>query len=955
MEALLQHLSRLWESLVLFSQSNAWFAPIVSILVALLAIGRRVVRRFGQRVLTQIEEKLNPKADRLADRLVELPETWIAVQGFRRRYDQSLVYALRDFRVQGLKTRGAFVLDLQKVFVPLRVAPESIDKIPSALLSVKEAGKDFSIWDFLAAIDAQPAFRRLVVLGPPGSGKSTLLERLTLTYAQNTQRQQHRQAPNLTPILVYLRDVRETVGSENPPSLPALLEQQDTIRKLNPPTGWFETRLQQGKCLVMLDGLDEVADASQRQQVSRWVAQQMQTYPKSCFILTSRPFGYKTAPLEQVTSIEVQPFNLTQMQQFVNNWYLQNEIMSRLGKDDPGVRQVAAAKANDLIRRIQHNPPLAVMALNPLLLTMIATVHCYRGALPGRRVELYAEICDVLLGRRQEAKGMPDRLTAAQKQTVLQVLALKGMQRNTREFKLVTACLLIRQRLETVAGSGADPEQFIRQIENISGLLVEREQGIYEFAHKSFQEYLAAVQTKEIHQEMLLARHIDDPWWEETIRLYAAQTNASYLIQTAIDRNTVGALTIAYDCLQEGLSIDAKIRRALETTLEEGLESTDPEIFKLAAEVKLSRRLKNLLRIDEKTEIDMSYITCAEYQLFIDEKQLEWRSPGRFWSGESHQPDHWQSYRFAPGNANEPILGVRASDAIEFCRWLTARSGVLGDVYEESGSLISVGATRFRLPKDMEVQEYVPIQQARIGCWAQDDESIFIKIDAIQLQVWEQILTESLTTDLAHAVSLFGLPSEVFSFACAIIPRISLNSSLNFDLVLEFELQLEQIINDLTGNLAKIDRSYSSSRNLCVAISYCVHNYSVYLEDFNLVINLMDYRDCEIDDYITKVRPFLALLLAAYCLLVDEYEKNSRISRLQITHHVFQFLNRITAGFEKLKQQLLYRALNLKLKESKIAKRNEILMLYTLITLLNERRSQNLPAWEGIRIVREQI
>ena len=583
MEALLQHLSRLWESLVLFSQSNAWFAPIVSILVALLAIGRRVVRRFGQRVLTQIEEKLNPKADRLADRLVELPETWIAVQGFRRRYDQSLVYALRDFRVQGLKTRGAFVLDLQKVFVPLRVAPESIDKIPSAMLQVKEADKDFSIWDFLAAIDAQPAFRRLVVLGPPGSGKSTLLERLTLTYAQNTQRQQHRQAPNLTPILVYLRDVRETVGSENPPSLPALLEQQDMIRKLNPPTGWFETRLQQGKCLVMLDGLDEVADASQRQQVSRWVAQQMQTYPKSCFILTSRPFGYKTAPLEQVTSIEVQPFNLTQMQQFVNNWYLQNEIMSRLGKDDPGVRQVAAAKANDLIRRIQHNPPLAVMALNPLLLTMIATVHCYRGALPGRRVELYAEICDVLLGRRQEAKGMPDRLTAAQKQTVLQVLALKGMQRNTREFKLVTACLLIRQRLETVAGSGADPEQFIRQIENISGLLVEREQGIYEFAHKSFQEYLAAVQTKEIHQEMLLARHIDDPWWEETIRLYAAQTNASYLIQTAIDRNTVGALMIAYDCLQEGLSIDAKIRRALETTLEEGLESTDPEIFKLAA------------------------------------------------------------------------------------------------------------------------------------------------------------------------------------------------------------------------------------------------------------------------------------------------------------------------------------------------------------------------------------
>ncbi|MEU7661934.1 hypothetical protein AB0B60_26120, partial [Streptomyces lincolnensis] len=31
---------------------------------------------------------------------------------------------------------------------------------------------------------------------------------------------------------------------------------------------------------------------------------------------------------------------------------------------------------------------------NPLLLTMIANVHRYRGQLPGSRAELYAEMCD---------------------------------------------------------------------------------------------------------------------------------------------------------------------------------------------------------------------------------------------------------------------------------------------------------------------------------------------------------------------------------------------------------------------------------------------------------------------------------------------------------------------------------------------------------------------------------
>ena len=124
------------------------------------------------------------------------------------------------------------------------------------------------------------------------------------------------------------------------------------------------------------------------------------------------------------TVLDIQPFNLEQMGQFLNNWYLQNEIR-RQNRDDAGVRQQAAAKAADLKKRILTHPALAAMAVNPLLLTMIATVHDNRGALPGRRVELYGEICDVLLGRRQEAKGLTDILSAAQKQRVLQTLALE--------------------------------------------------------------------------------------------------------------------------------------------------------------------------------------------------------------------------------------------------------------------------------------------------------------------------------------------------------------------------------------------------------------------------------------------------------------------------------------------------------------------------------------------------
>jgi hypothetical protein len=71
-------------------------------------------------------------------------------------------------------------------------------------------------------------------------------------------------------------------------------------------------------------------------------------------------------------------------------------------------------------------------------------------------------------------------------------------------------------------------------------------------------------------------------------------------------------------------------------------------------------------RIDENTYIDDTLVTCAEYQLFIDEMREH---------GKSYQPDHWRSYQFPRDQALAPILGVRPSDAKAFCEWLSNRDG----------------------------------------------------------------------------------------------------------------------------------------------------------------------------------------------------------------------------------------------------------------------------------------
>jgi NACHT domain/Sulfatase-modifying factor enzyme 1 len=858
-------------------------------------------------LLAKFFDKLSPHIDKLLEWLANNFAGWVqrlwwklTVQ-FQGRYYESLVFACRDFRTQGLKTKGPFTLNLEKVFVPLRVAPESPDRVMAGMLQSRDVSEDQKIWNFLADLKKQPAFRRIVVIAPPGAGKSTLLEHLALTYAYNTQRRQHRRAPRLIPVLLCLRDVRETISSAQPPDLATLIEQQEPIKILNP-QGWFKQNLDRGKCLVMLDGLDEIADEEQRKKVSQWVDRQMQGYPKTPFILTSRPFGYHSAPLEQVgTVLEVKPFSLQEMKQFVNNWYLQQEIMSRLGKDDRGVRDSATRKAEDLIGRIQNTPTLAAMALNPLLLTMIATVHRFREALPGSRVELYHEICDVLLGRRQDAKKIPDTLKVTQKKAVLQVLALGLMKQQTREFTPELGAQIIQDKLRDIGGNEATAIEFLKQIENTSGLLVEREQGVYEFAHKSFQEYLAAVEIASANQPEFLTGKMEDAWWDETIRLYATQADATYLVEAALQNASVTALTLASDCVEEKGFIRPDVRKALEDKLTKGLESVYADLSKLAAEVKLARRLQSLIRIDERTEIDNSLITCAEYQLFIDEKLKE---------NKYRQPDHWTSRRFRPGDATKPITGVSASDAEKFCQWLTDRS-----------------TTKYRLLTLAEAEEY-PISLETIGYWCNLEGSK--KVMGISPQYWKswlQTFSETLDRNLDRDLDLDRI-RNLFLDRFFDLDRFS-NRNIDriHDLIRDRDRDRDcDLIRDIDID-RDIDRDLDLIRNL---IRDRDRNLDRLLD--RDLIRFFDLRNIEK----AEVRTILLSLTFTWNLLLENYlkieQKQNRVSVKKT----------IRENHEELIQKYAQR-------------RDAAYRIYKFYVLVEARQAGNLPAWEGIRIAGDRI
>ena len=861
--------------------------------LALLALFIFLAVRFFQR--------LNPSVNKLFDWIIKNLENgvlqmwWLVTANFKGKYYKQLIFQCRDYRTQGLKTKGPFALDLEKVFVPLKVGPESLGQISSNMLQQKAAKNTLRIWDFLTKDKNLPAYRGLAVLGPPGSGKSTLLEHLVLTYARNRQRQSHPKARRFVPILIYLRDIRETVSQPDAPDLPALVEQQAEIKKLNP-NGWFATQLKRGNCLVMLDGLDEVADVQQRRQVSQWVSAQIRAFPQSYFLVTSRPFGYRNMPLDEIrATLEVKPFTLPQIKAFIQNWYLQNELSRHLGKEDEGVRQEARRQSAELINRIINQPSLSKLALNPLLLTMIATVHYYRGALPGRRVELYDEICDVLLGRRQDAKGISDSLTAIQKKTVLQSLALGLMRKKTREFSLPVGASLIQKTLQSIS-SQIEATSFLKSVENQSGLLIEREKDVYEFTHKSFQEYLAAIEVTPQQVELLVDK-MDDEWWAETIRLYSAQSDATPFIQAALRSDNIKILSLAFDCLEEKLSVQPSIQAQFEEKLLHGLEMPGTDIFRLAAETKLARRLNKLLRIDEKTAIDTSYISCSEYQLFIDEQRQQ---------DSNHQPDQWSGYRFPAGTANQPISGIRASDAASFCQWLSRRTG-----------------QNYRMPQHREAQTY-QIHGFNIGTWSSEPNLLKLSLSGIsekRLQHWQvnicSSLEKSLNRDLSRALAL----ARVLDLALARV--LARARALDRDRALDLARALDRAL-DRNFDFAlalDLDRARARALDLDRALD---HNRA---RDLDLDLDRVRARD--LDRARTRdlegICSYLSLHIVFWEILIDIYEKARGNARKYQTD-----------------------------KEDCLRSYEKVLDMYIFFLIVRLRQAGELPAWESLQLVREE-
>ncbi|MEI6332822.1 MAG: GUN4 domain-containing protein [Pseudanabaena sp. ELA645] len=428
------------------------------------------------------------------------------------------------------------------------------------------------IWKLLAEAKKDSIYRQIAILAWGGFGKTTLLRHVTYRLCRNKQNQD---VPRFVPVLLLLRKYRDLLTQENPEDLPTIIEKHhlpSLNANLQMPTNWARDLLKKGRMMILLDGFDEVPKL-QRPLVARWLNTQMRNYPKSVFILSSRPRayieqGFGDDRLDLKSVFHVQPFKLQQIREFVDKWYWCQEFYGCGKTDSPAVRNEAKNAANELLEQITNRGELTQLASNPLLLTMIARFHRrYPSAeLPKRRGDLYQEICNLQLKDRPNARQLETMLTEVEAQVILQMLALEMMQqkeeRIDRELLLERLDAYLAAQHETVNAS-----EFLKQVEEISELLVQKDDEL-EFSHLSFQEFLAAMEIIRINQESILYEHFTEDWWKQVILLYVSKVKKpSNLIKTALDAR---AIDLALACTQETRKqIDAGIKWNLQALEEQ--------------------------------------------------------------------------------------------------------------------------------------------------------------------------------------------------------------------------------------------------------------------------------------------------------------------------------------------------------------------------------------------------
>jgi hypothetical protein len=651
-------------------------------------------RRFRERFTTP--EDLRGKVEGALREWREKRGEGPTVQGDPAKYLDALRQETAFIDIRGLQVGAgkAYRFPIEDLYIPLTTAAAPTSR---GELAIREPVR----------LEDALQHPRLVITGDPGAGKTTFLRHIAFLMCADLTH---------FPILIRIAELAEHVRAcrhrregptvaAAPGWLPHWLAARSAQFNWGLDAAFFERKLKSGEAAVLLDGLDEAPNRTEREAMARLLENATRAYDKCSFVVTTRPLAYQgQAVLADFKTANIDPLEPQAIETFLERW------CGALFSESPAS---SASHLAELSGALRARAEIRRMARNPVILTALAVVHWNERRLPEQRADLYESIL-IWLARSREQR--PDRPTAERCLMLLQQLAL-AMQNAPKGRAVQVSKGWAADALAPYFREVAEPERlqrardFLEEEEVDSGIIVSRASDIA-FRHLTFQEYLAAraiagLADKAQQDLLLTSGTIYKPEWREVALLLGGalhkqgQDKVDGLVSAILAEPRPSGSVLAEEARCAGLvgaivsdlrpfnyqPADPRYRRTMDAVL--SIFDAD-KAYTIAFSVRLEAaealgqaddprlRQNNWIPIEgggpanlKPFQIARYPVTVEEYGRFMEDEgylnERWWRAGG---FGANKQPDEWDAQALHP---NRPVTGVSWYEASAYCAWDNVR------------------------------------------------------------------------------------------------------------------------------------------------------------------------------------------------------------------------------------------------------------------------------------------
>lgn len=329
------------------------------------------------------------------------------------------------------------------------------------------------------------------IRGEGGSGKTTALRRIAYELIQQSLSRPTEK--HLVPVILNAATVFK--HASNPTALP--MEATCEVTGEDHAALTVED-LENGKAVLLIDALDEVATTEMRQKVIDALVGFSNKYPECYIFLTSRDYRSigTLSGLNKFIRYQLTKLDMRQA----------SKIVDRMASG----RRLPKEETAEMLRRLQD---VHGIALSPMLVTVfVATSDLKRKDIPPNITEIFEKYTELMLGRWDERKGLSQQYEWRVKAATLAAVAADMHRSRIRElsaprFRAIASEYLARR------GYKKEAEAVLDEILSRSNLLRVDDEVVL-FRHHIIQEYFAGRGVLDSNQ---FASVIWDEWWRKAV------------------------------------------------------------------------------------------------------------------------------------------------------------------------------------------------------------------------------------------------------------------------------------------------------------------------------------------------------------------------------------------------------------------------------------------------------